>query len=612
MSSSRQVAWRATRRTIVIAACIAVVSAALPPRTATADGSEWRPPVPGAVVRPFSEPVNGFAAGHRGVDFAAASGTPVLAANDGTVSFAGNVAGALHVVVAHAGGIRTSYSFLLRVDVAIGQHVHRGQVLGAAGGSGDGHGPGVFHFGVRIGDRYVDPMLLFRPTDLTALVRLVPAGERAAAGRASPEKERREIELFHSDGDGSCLGGLPFGDEICDAGSAIGEAAGDTGEAIGEAAADVYDWTSEKAAAAFNAGLQFARSLAGKVGAYFVENAKAFVAAFDELRKLVPELLKFALETNPIARIVGDLLAIGRSIVEHLFSCPQPDPDPHPAKLDNLVVAVGGLGSSRRRRKNGSVTASFDLEWQVYGYSRNNVEYFSYDANSETYNAQDTTEDLHEKARMLGEQIKEAARTRPGKPVDLIGHSQGGVVIAIFLQEIYRGHESEYPPIEHVVTLASPLRGTPTADVAISARHHPIAGFLARRATDAFHAGGESMEQLSEHSKTAHDLWKKSVPHGVQFLSIGGMEDWFIPSPSTEVGDGGTSIVVATGDLIGAHQAIERDSDQLGATQGFLHGHAPAPCGPAAGAPGQALTLLYRHITADLQQPFGVTPRLGP
>jgi hypothetical protein len=280
--------------------------------------------------------------------------------------------------------------------------------------------------------------------------------------------------------------------------------------------------------------------------------------------------------------------------------------------LDNLVIAVGGLGSSRRRRNDGSVTASFDFEWRVWGYRRDNVEFFSYDEKSETYQAEDTTDDLHEKARMLGEQIKEDARTHPGQPVDLVGHSQGGVVISIFLQEVYRGHESEFPPIEHVVTLASPLRGTPTADVAISARRHPIVGFLGRRATDAFHAGGESMEQLSEHSKTVLDLWKKPVPHRVQFLAIGGLEDWFVPSPSTEVGDGGTSIVVATGDLGNAHRAILQDNDANGAGQAFVHGHAPAPCGPAAGAPGQALTLLYRHITADLESPFGVTPRLGP
>ena len=57
-----------------------------------------------------------------------APGTPVRAANAGEVTFAGNVAGSLHVVVAHAGGLRTSYSFLATIAVRRGQHVARGDV----------------------------------------------------------------------------------------------------------------------------------------------------------------------------------------------------------------------------------------------------------------------------------------------------------------------------------------------------------------------------------------------------------------------------------------------------------------------------------------------------
>src|SRR6187402_2648095 len=93
----------------VAAALIAVVAHACP---AAAASTEWRMPVHGTVARPFAEPSSAYAPGHRGVDFAVAAGTPVDAAGAGTVSFAGNVAGALHVVVAHRNGLRTSYSFL--------------------------------------------------------------------------------------------------------------------------------------------------------------------------------------------------------------------------------------------------------------------------------------------------------------------------------------------------------------------------------------------------------------------------------------------------------------------------------------------------------------------
>src|SRR5688500_8539778 len=95
------------------------------------------PPVNGPVVRPFEAPAGPYAAGHRGVDFAVPPGTPVRAAAAGTVVFAGPVAGARHVVVAHAEGLRTSYSYLRGVRVAVGDAVERGAVLGSSGG----HGP---------------------------------------------------------------------------------------------------------------------------------------------------------------------------------------------------------------------------------------------------------------------------------------------------------------------------------------------------------------------------------------------------------------------------------------------------------------------------------------
>ena len=63
------------------------------------------------------------------------------------------VGGSLHVVVRHADGVRTSYSFLRSVLVHRGDEVVRGQPVGTTGDR--------FHFGARIGDVYIDPALLF-------------------------------------------------------------------------------------------------------------------------------------------------------------------------------------------------------------------------------------------------------------------------------------------------------------------------------------------------------------------------------------------------------------------------------------------------------------------
>ena len=107
---------RALARRPVTAVAVVVAARSAHARRADDDAAgAWLRPVDGAVVRPFDAPRSRYGAGHRGADLAAAPGTPVRAANDGVVSFAGDVAGTLHVVVAHAGGLRTSYSFLASV-----------------------------------------------------------------------------------------------------------------------------------------------------------------------------------------------------------------------------------------------------------------------------------------------------------------------------------------------------------------------------------------------------------------------------------------------------------------------------------------------------------------
>ena len=141
----------------------------------------WLRPVAGRVVRPFQAPLTRYGRGHLGVDFAADPGTPVRAAGAGTVVFAGLVANARHVVVRHAGGLRTSYSFLASIRVRGGEVVARGEVVGTSGGRGEHHLPAVVHFGLRIGDVYVDPMRLFEAGGLPARVHLAPTAADAAA-----------------------------------------------------------------------------------------------------------------------------------------------------------------------------------------------------------------------------------------------------------------------------------------------------------------------------------------------------------------------------------------------------------------------------------------------
>jgi hypothetical protein len=166
-----------------IVASVALFGLAAAPAAAAALGDgRWSPPVNGPVVRGFDPPDTVFGPGHLGVDFAVVPGTAARAAGDGVVVFAGRVGAGLHVVVRHPGEVRTTVSFLATIAVVVGEVVHRGASLGTTGGTGPGHAAGVLHFGVRVGPTYIDPMLLFAPPDLAAVVHLAEAHHGAGSG----------------------------------------------------------------------------------------------------------------------------------------------------------------------------------------------------------------------------------------------------------------------------------------------------------------------------------------------------------------------------------------------------------------------------------------------
>lgn len=129
-------------------------------------------PVSAEVLRPFDAPDHSYGPGHRGVDLAAAAGTVVRAAGAGEVVFAGSVAGANWVTVAHADGIRTSYGHLGRLAVRSGQAVAIGASVGTATGDhGDRLRPEAgLHWSARLGDTYLDPLDLLGPPPRPTLV----------------------------------------------------------------------------------------------------------------------------------------------------------------------------------------------------------------------------------------------------------------------------------------------------------------------------------------------------------------------------------------------------------------------------------------------------------
>ncbi|MCW3846530.1 M23 family metallopeptidase [Sphingomonas sp. LB-2] len=102
-------------------------------------------PTPGRISSGFGmrrHPILGYVRMHKGMDIAAPWGTPVYAASDGVVQFAGRASGYGNLIrIAHAGPYGTGYGHLSRITVRPGQRVRRGQLIGAVGNVGLSTGP---------------------------------------------------------------------------------------------------------------------------------------------------------------------------------------------------------------------------------------------------------------------------------------------------------------------------------------------------------------------------------------------------------------------------------------------------------------------------------------
>ena len=94
---------------------------------------------------------------HNGIDMAAPTGSPILAATDGEViaaaysSTMGN-----YIMINHGSGIYTIYMHASALYVSNGQKVSKGQKIAAVGSTGRSTGPHL-HFSVRVNGSYVNP-----------------------------------------------------------------------------------------------------------------------------------------------------------------------------------------------------------------------------------------------------------------------------------------------------------------------------------------------------------------------------------------------------------------------------------------------------------------------
>ncbi|MBW7912701.1 MAG: M23 family metallopeptidase [Taibaiella sp.] len=105
---------------------------------------------------------------HTGIDFTAATGTPVYATGDGTIREAGYDNGGYgnNVLINHGYGYQTLYAHMKKIKVRVGDRVRRGEVIGWIGSTGKSTGPHLHYEVIKNGEK-IDPIHFFF-NDLTA------------------------------------------------------------------------------------------------------------------------------------------------------------------------------------------------------------------------------------------------------------------------------------------------------------------------------------------------------------------------------------------------------------------------------------------------------------
>ncbi len=109
----------------------------------------YQPPVASPVVDPFRAPACSYCPGNRGLEYEPPTGSRVVAAAGGVVKFSGVVAGVRYVVITQSDGRSATYGRLASARVGVGATVEMGDVVGTT--------TDHFYFGLREGDRYIDP-----------------------------------------------------------------------------------------------------------------------------------------------------------------------------------------------------------------------------------------------------------------------------------------------------------------------------------------------------------------------------------------------------------------------------------------------------------------------
>lgn len=288
----------------------------------------------------------------------------------------------------------------------------------------------------------------------------------------------------------------------------------------------------------------------------------------------------------------------------------------------NHLVMVAGLGSR---------SSHVPIDPADLGYPDRSVTFFSYAGRYDPedldlddprrdqlpYDHRDTWESIEVAAHRLEAQLREQRRREPGRGVDLIGHSQGGVVITYYLTHLHDPYDPTLPTIGRVVTVATPHQGSYFATTARLVRAQPVLGAGVELVRGIIPAGGGTtardqidleapvLDQLApnsgfvrDYSLAWHDALREGpagpLAMGTEVLTIHGGTDVVVHSDSAHLRDDivwpqelepdrfpGYDVddVTQSTSLPGGHSGVLETEAVREATWRFLAGQEPTTAG---------------------------------
>jgi len=348
-----------------------------------------------------------------------------------------------------------------------------------------------FHFGVRAGDAYLDPARLFGGGPVE--VHLVPEELRRPQSEA---QERAGVARMFRGWASRALAG--------------GAAAG--------------GWARDRA----------------------VEAAEGVVAdKLDEVREAIHSVHALRPSTH-----VGRFATAAHAWWTARETC-TPEAEPQPRLQErHILVRVAGLGSTAT---GGAID---DVDAAGLGYARSDDHRFSYRGGTSaenSYTAHDTTQDIRRSGRRLRELLARIEAANPGVPIDIVAHSQGGLVARSALTDEGDPTDPRLPKINSLVTLGSPHLGAPAATALTVVGQTTVGEAVITGAhallPETFDPGGTSVQQMAEHSEFLRRLNHQPLPAGVKATSIAAREDLAVPAGQTRLAGADNVTVSAPGVL---------------------------------------------------------------